>query len=138
MPGPWKSFFVQGKSEDFGVNLVESYVNVGSGVWQLSLQGLYIYKPLRKQTVFLIQSKNIMGVYEAPNGTQGRIQSPLAHVQVNRDTSPIYVTIPERTFEINNVTGNRLQFSVVDLRPDPKEHEKNMYCGIHVLLRRFS
>ena len=135
MPGPWKPIYMQGKSTAMEEQLCPSYINLGSGVWQISVQGLFFFVPREKQAVFGIFSKNVVGdLWFEGELRRARQPVPLTYVEVLQSDGPSYTTVPERPIEINNVNGDKIQISVVDIRGQ----ELNFDCGIFLMLRRLS
>ena len=130
--GPLKSIFVEGDSTFASVLLAEPYVNLKIGVWQMAVAGLYFEAEQKPPPdVLCVKSSNVKGSF-LDKGMLTSAKVPLTYVKIWN--APSFTKADKNFFEINNHSGNYLDFSIT--KADGKPLKPPLKIGYHVLLRQ--
>ena len=134
MPGPVRVVSVQGRGPRVYCKISSTYIDLPNGIWEFCIDAIYLKEPLQAQRLININSNLVLGDFIAQNGRPQTRQASLAMCQIGGGTQ--FVRLPERFFEINNNTGDRLTLEVENLVNE--EQAVNVMMGFQLLFRRKS
>lgn len=95
---------MSGRSDRLTVNLNSPYTNMLDGIWQISVDGLYVNQAVTHPMTVVVTSNFVMGEFVYPGDSViHRDEVALGHFQINASPFQVlYSNLSQKFFEITN------------------------------------